>query len=94
MNEKLNMEDLNAPVQEVQEEKDLKESYDELEKTVEENKARKSRPDFRIVQPTVDMEGKQNLNNVGAMWKNVSKNGNIFYTLKIGDLKLLVFPNK
>jgi hypothetical protein len=31
--------------------------------------------------------------NVGGMWKNVSKNGNDFYTLKIGELKLLVFPN-
>jgi hypothetical protein len=30
---------------------------------------------------------------VGGMWKNVSRNGNEFYTLKIGQLKLLVFPN-
>jgi hypothetical protein len=31
--------------------------------------------------------------NVGGMWKNISKSGNEFYTLKIGQLKLLVFPN-
>jgi uncharacterized protein (DUF736 family) len=76
-------------------EKNLKESYEELEKAVEENKSSKGkRPDFRIVQPGTDMEGKSIFTNVGAMWKNVSRNGNVFYTLKIGDLKLLVFPNK
>ncbi len=51
------------------------------------------RPEFRIVQPITDKDGKSIFKGVGAMWKNVSKNGNEFYTLKIGELKLLVFPN-
>ena len=52
-----------------------------------------ARPDFRIVQPENDAEGKVVYRNVGGMWKRVSKNGNEFYTLRIGKLKLLVFPN-
>ncbi|MBU0591141.1 hypothetical protein KKF81_05415 [Candidatus Micrarchaeota archaeon] len=52
-----------------------------------------NRPDFRIVQTDRDKEGKAIYTNVGGMWKNVSKNGNEFYTLKIGQLKLLVFAN-
>jgi hypothetical protein len=52
-----------------------------------------NRPDFRVVQTDRDKEGKSVYINVGGMWKNVSKNGNEFYTLKIGQLKLLVFPN-
>ncbi len=51
------------------------------------------RPDLRIVQPITDKDGKTIFKGVGAMWKSVSKNGNEFYTLKIGELKLLVFPN-
>jgi len=51
-----------------------------------------SRPDFRVVQPVVDKDGKNVFVNVGAMWRNVSKNGREFYTLKIGNLRLLVFP--
>lgn len=51
------------------------------------------KPDFRIVQPEIDIEGETNFKSVGALWKNVSKNGNEFYTMKIGNLKLLVFPN-
>ncbi|MDD5336946.1 MAG: hypothetical protein PHS02_00495 [Candidatus ainarchaeum sp.] len=51
------------------------------------------RPDLRIVQPITDKDGKTIFKGVGGMWKNISKNGNEFYTLKIGDLKLLVFPN-
>ncbi len=50
-------------------------------------------PDFRIVQPGVGMDGRANYENVGAMWHNVSKAGADFYSLKIGNLKLLVFPN-
>lgn len=53
-----------------------------------------NRPDFRVVQPDRDREGNSVYVNVGGMWKNVSKSGNEFYTLKIGNLKLLVFPNK
>ena len=52
-----------------------------------------NRPDLRIVQTDRDKDGKVVYSNVGGMWKNVSKNGNTFYTLKIGQLKLLVFPN-
>ena len=52
-----------------------------------------NRPDFRVVQTDRDKEGKSVYVNVGGMWKNVSKQGNEFYTLKIGQLKLLVFPN-
>jgi hypothetical protein len=52
-----------------------------------------ARPDFRIVQPDRDKNGNLVYVNVGAMWKNVSKNGNEFYTLRIGQLKLLVFAN-
>lgn len=52
-----------------------------------------NRPDMRVVQADRDKEGNVLYNNVGGMWKNVSKNGNEFYTLKIGQLKLLVFPN-
>ncbi len=53
-----------------------------------------SKPDFRIVQPDRDQTGETKFRNVGAMWKNVSKAGNEFYTLKIGDLRLLVFKNE
>ena len=52
------------------------------------------KPDFRVVQPQVDKEGKQQLVDVGALWKNVSRSGNEFYTLKIGKMKLLVFENR
>lgn len=52
-----------------------------------------NRPDFRVVQTDRDKEGKAVYVNVGGMWKNISKSGNEFYTLKIGQLKLLVFEN-
>jgi len=53
-----------------------------------------AKPDFRIVQPEyVPALGKTVYKDVGAMWRNVSKAGNEFYTLKIGKLKLLVFAN-
>ena len=52
-----------------------------------------NRPDFRIVQVSNDKSGNTVYTSVGGMWKNISKNGNEFYTLKIGQLKLLVFPN-
>ncbi|MEM3400272.1 MAG: hypothetical protein QXP42_05565 [Candidatus Micrarchaeia archaeon] len=53
----------------------------------------KPQPDFRVVQPEVDAEGNTKYTNVGALWKNESKNGNVFYTMRIGKMKLLVFPN-
>lgn len=52
-----------------------------------------ARPDFRIVQADRDKNGNVVYVNVGGMWKNISKNGNEFYSMKIGNLKLLVFPN-
>ena len=52
-----------------------------------------NRPDLRVVQAEKDRDGRTVYRNVGGMWKNVSKNGNEFYTLLIGNLKLLVFPN-
>lgn len=65
--------------------------FEEIGKEQESSSGR--RPDLRVVQPIVDREGNQILKSVGGMWKNISKNGNEFYTLKIGDLRLLVFPN-
>jgi len=58
------------------------------------DKFRGSKPDFRVVQPQVDKEGKQQLVDVGALWRNVSRSGDEFYTLKIGKMKLLVFENR
>jgi len=52
-----------------------------------------NRPDLRLVQTDRDKNGNVVYKNVGGMWKNISKNGNEFYTLKIGELKLLAFPN-
>lgn len=52
-----------------------------------------NRPDLRVVQTDRDKNGNVVYLNVGGMWKNISKNGNEFYTLRIGQLKLLVFPN-
>ncbi|VVB57204.1 Uncharacterised protein [uncultured archaeon] len=53
-------------------------------------------PEFRVVQPEFDTrEGKTVFKDVGAIWKNVSqKTGREFYTLKIGKMRLLVFPNQ
>lgn len=52
-----------------------------------------NRPDIRIVQTDKDREGKSVYLNVGGMWKNVSKNGKEFYVVRIGQLRLLAFPN-
>ena len=52
------------------------------------------RPDLRVVQVEYDSRlGKSVYKDVGAMWRNTSKSGNEFYTMKIGKLKLLVFRN-
>ena len=52
------------------------------------------KPDLRVVQVEYDSRlGKSVYKDVGAMWRNTSKAGNEFYTMKIGKLKLLVFPN-
>lgn len=73
-------------------EEEFEESVGEQESPQEAQGAGK-RPDLRVVQPITDRDGKTIFKGVGAMWKSVSKNGNEFYTLKIGELKLLVFPN-
>ncbi|MCX8175047.1 MAG: DUF736 domain-containing protein [Candidatus Micrarchaeota archaeon] len=53
------------------------------------------RPDFRVVQAEYDSRlGKTVFKDVGAMWRGTSKNGSDYYTLKIGKLRLLVFPNE
>lgn len=52
-----------------------------------------ARPDFRIVQTEIDKDGKTIYKNVGGMWKRTSKNGNVYYSMGIGRLRLLVFPN-
>lgn len=61
------------------------------EKTTEQ---KGDRPDFNVVQPEVDEEGRARFKSVGGLWSSVSKNGNPFYVMKIGSLKLLVFPNE
>ena len=50
-------------------------------------------PDLCVVQPEVQIDGTTRFKSVGGLWHNVSKSGKEFYTLKIGKLKLLVFPN-
>lgn len=52
------------------------------------------KPEYNVVQPEVTREGKTIFKSVGALWKNVSKSGQEFYTLKIGKLRLLVFQNR
>lgn len=80
--------------EEVEEEVE-KEIKDELEEgEVKEGKKKGNRPDFRVVQPVAGKDGNTIYKNVGAMWKTVSKNGNEFYVLKIGELRLLVFKNE
>ena len=72
------------------------EGFEEVsaEKPAQDDKSGGSnRPDLRVVQADRDKDGNVVYSNVGGMWKNISKNGNEFYTLKIGQLKLLVFPN-
>jgi len=53
-----------------------------------------NRPDMRVVQADRDKEGNVVYSNVGGMGRNISKKGYEFYTLRIGQLKLLVFPNE
>jgi hypothetical protein len=61
----------------------------------EEMKGVGAKPDFRVVQPEYDGRlGKTIFKDVGALWKGRSRAGNEFYTMKIGKLKLLVFPNE
>jgi uncharacterized protein (DUF736 family) len=63
---------------------------------IEEAVPASKQPEFRVVQPEYDpRDGKTHFRDVGALWKNISqKTGREFYTLKIGKLRLLVFPNQ
>ena len=69
------------------------EGFEEIKTAPQGTDQKKNRPDYRVVQTDRDKDGNTVYTNVGGMWKNVSKNGNEFYTLKIGQLKLLVFEN-
>ena len=71
------------------------EGFEEIQskQTEESSSSGVNRPDIRIVQVETDRDGKPLYKNIGGMWKNISKNGNEFYTLKIGNLRLLAFPN-
>jgi hypothetical protein len=52
-------------------------------------------PEFRILQQEYNQkEGKSTLKEVGVAWKNISQNGKEFYTIKIGNLRLLMFKNE
>jgi uncharacterized protein (DUF736 family) len=70
------------------------EGFEEVQSEKSGSSSGSNRPDFRVVQADRDKEGNVVYANVGGMWKNISRNGNEFYTLKIGQLKLLVFPNE
>ncbi|MFN3909616.1 MAG: hypothetical protein ACK4J0_00065 [Candidatus Anstonellaceae archaeon] len=52
-------------------------------------------PEFRILQQEYNQkEGRSVLKEVGVAWKNISKDGKEFYTIKIGNLRLLMFKNQ
>jgi len=53
----------------------------------------KKRPEYRVLQPDTDNNGKRVLKNVGGMWKAETKDGREYFIMKIGELRLLVFPN-
>jgi uncharacterized protein (DUF736 family) len=84
------MEGENMEEENKEEVQTIEENIEEIEINKEENK----KPDFRVVQPSTDKDGKPILINIGGMWKKTSKTGNVFYILRIGKLKLLVFENK
>mgnify|MGYP003136079889 CR=1 FL=1 len=60
---------------------------------VVETRRKKNKPEFRICQQTIDMDGKISWRNVGAIWKNTSNNGKEYRILTIGNLRLNVFEN-
>lgn len=68
-----------------------------LEKKPEDNagaeRPKGNKPDYRILQPDTDANGKSILKSVGAMWKSTSRDGREYFVMKIGELRLLVFPN-
>ena len=61
--------------------------------TIEEQPSKQ--PEFRILQQEYNQrEGRSTLKEVGVAWKNISQNGKEFYTIKIGNLRLLMFKNE
>ncbi len=64
------------------------------ERAEEGEKPKGERPAFRVVQAERDANGESRYRSVGGMWRRVSKNGKEFYSLGIGNLRLLVFPNE
>ena len=56
--------------------------------------AKGPKPDFRVVQTERGPEGETKYRNIGGMWRKTSKSGNEFYSMSIGKLRLLVFPNE
>ncbi len=73
---------------------ELEEDVEKVEVPQKGEERSKQRPAFRIVQPDTDRDGKTIFRSVGAVWKQTSKNGKEFYVIKIGDLRLLMFPNE
>ncbi|MFH0817666.1 MAG: DUF736 family protein [Candidatus Micrarchaeota archaeon] len=57
-------------------------------------KAKGPKPDFRVVQTDRGPNGEARFRNIGGMWKKTSKSGNEFYSMSIGNLRLLAFPNE
>lgn len=65
----------------------------ETEPSISEQPSRQ--PEFRILQQEYNQkEGKSVLKEVGVAWRNRSKDGKEFYTIKIGNLRLLMFKNQ
>ncbi|MCX8166712.1 MAG: hypothetical protein N3E37_02570 [Candidatus Micrarchaeota archaeon] len=68
---------------------------EELELEEEKPKEEKSnRPDLVILQPDISKEGKKILKRVGGMWIRKTKDGKEFYSILIGNLRLLAFKNE
>jgi uncharacterized protein (DUF736 family) len=64
------------------------------EEPAQEAPVKGQKPDFRVVQAERGPDGETKFRNVGGMWKKTSKNGNDFYSMGIGKMRLLVFPNE
>lgn len=59
----------------------------------EQTETKGDRPDLRIVQVDKDTNGETRFTNVGGAWKTVTKNGNEMYNVRIGNLRLQMYPN-
>lgn len=51
------------------------------------------RPDIRIMQPEKDQNGVTIWRSVGGMWAKTSESGKPMWNLRIGNLRLVAFPN-